>query len=140
MVSSLRCFLGGSILFSVILSALVGVIIHRLTYDPFIIYLLEIVSFGIIWIFVSLVADNKISTISNEIYSILFSVILIIKDSVICIVEYLFHLTVNELEMVAFDMSIVPLVIINSTSTVLCLLKGYYIEKYGKKDIDEPKQ
>ncbi len=140
MVSSLRCFLGGSILFSIIFSALVGVITHTLTYNPIIIYLLEIISFGIVWIFVSLIADNKISTISNEIYSILFSVILIIKDSVIRIVEYLFHFTVNELEMVAFDMIIVPLIIINSTSTVLCLLKGYYIEKYGKNETYKSKQ
>lgn len=140
MFSSLRYFLGGSILFSFMLSIITGMIINSLTYNPFIIYLIEIISFGFIWTFISLIADNKISTISNELYSILFSVILIIKDSVINIIEYIFHLTVNDFEVVAIDMIVVPLVIINSTSTVMCLLKGYYIEKYGKNEIYVSKQ
>lgn len=84
--------------------------------------------------------DNKISTISNELYAISFSVILIIKDSVINIIEYIFHLTINDFEAVAIDMIVVPLVIINSVSTVMCLLKGYYIEKYGKNEIYVSKQ
>lgn len=140
MFSSLRCFLGGSILFSVMLSIMTGLIINSLTYNPFIIYLIEIISFGFIWTFISLIADNKISTISNELYAISFSVILIIKDSVINIIEYIFHLTINDFEVVAIDMIVVPLVIINSVSTVMCLLKGYYIEKYGKNEIYVSKQ
>ena len=140
MFSSLRCFLGGSILFSVMLSIITGLIINSLTYNPFIIYLIEIISFRFIWTFISLIADNKISTISNELYAISFSVILIIKDSVINIIEYIFHLTINDFEAVAIDMIVVPLVIINSVSTVMCLLKGYYIEKYGKNEIYVSKQ
>ena len=68
------------------------------------------------------------------------NVILIIKDSVINIIEYIFHLTINDFEAVAIDMIVVPLVIINSVSTVMCLLKGYYIEKYGKNEIYVSKQ
>lgn len=134
MVSSLRSFLGGSIFFSSILSLITELFVRNFTNNQFVHYIVMNVSFGIIWILVSLVADNKISTIANEFYSIVFSVFLIVKDAEINIIRYIFDFEVSELTKVSIDMILVPLILINSMSTIVCLFKGYYIEKYKKGD------
>lgn len=141
---SIRGFLGVGILYwllSIIsLSALIFSLsnINNIILQIIIIYVLEIV----IWIFYSLLANNKVAYTANQLLSFLFSIIVLLKDNILLIIpddiSYETELGYNfkQIIEIIFNFIFTPILLINLLALAFCVLKGYWIEKYNdNKDI-----
>ncbi|MCM1083331.1 MAG: hypothetical protein NC428_07625 [Clostridium sp.] len=99
--------------------------------------------FAISWWFYSLLANNKVATVANQIISTILACVVLLKDTVISLIPS----TVMGMEPVAgytneqrieifFNLTFSPMLAINLFAMLLCTLKGYWIEKYNdNKDL-----
>lgn len=90
------------------------------------------------WCFYSLLANNKVASIVNQIVSAVFAVIVLLKDMILSLIpEKVLNKMLTsgytvgaEIEAV-FNLICTPILITNLIAMTLCLLKGYWIEKYN---------
>lgn len=92
---------------------------------------------AVLWWFYSLIANNKVATVANEIISSIFGILILLKDTLIAITPARFlDIKVGEftyekyIEMIS-NIIFSPLLAINIIALLLCVLKGYWIEKYN---------
>ncbi len=126
--NSLRLFAVWGMILSVSIAVFILTIIDAYSVNGVLQYFIFCTVAGVFWIVLSLIADNKIATLTNEIYSIIFSVIMIIKDSVIDILQY-FKLTLSSDLDIFLDGIFTPLLVINASATLACLIYKYNSEK-----------
>lgn len=95
------------------------------------------------WCFYSLLANNKVASIVNQIVSAVFAVIVLLKDMILSLIpEKVLNKMLTsgytvgaEIEAV-FNLIFTPILITNLIAMTLCMLKGYWIEKYnGNNDV-----
>lgn len=87
--------------------------------------------FALAWCVYSLIANNKVASTANEILSAVLGVLTLTKDMIVLITDSrYFELLVNFM--------FIPVLITNIMALVLCVLKGYWIEKYN--DSNDVKQ
>ena len=93
---------------------------------------------AIIWWFYSLIANNKVASTANEILSAIFGILILIKDTYITMTPtstlelkdglgYTYEKSIEMISGIIFS----PLLAINIIALLLCVLKGYWIEKYN---------
>lgn len=90
------------------------------------------------WCFYSLLANNKVASIVNQIVSAVFAVIVLLKDMILSLIpEKVLNKMLTsgytvgaEIEAV-FNLIFTPILITNLIAMTLCMLKGYWIEKYN---------
>lgn len=99
------------------------------------------------WCIYSLIANNKVATVANQVHSTILGLIVIMKDMIIYSLPaaYLNRVTPagdtyeTAIE-TSFGMIFYPILAINLIALLLCSLKGYWIEKYNDgKDLEVPK-
>lgn len=99
------------------------------------------------WCIYSLIANNKVATVANQVHSTILGLIVIMKDMIIYSfpAAYLNRVTPagdtyeTAIE-TSFGMIFYPILAINLIALLLCSLKGYWIEKYNDgKDLEVPK-
>lgn len=119
---------------------LIRTFINNEIYDIYIVYILA----SLYWCKYSLIANNKVATLGNEIISSLFAILLLIKDALITLIssEILNStykgITVGEYINVFWNVTVSPILAINVIALMLCSVKGYWIDKYNDgKDITE---
>lgn len=135
-LTSVRGFLGNGLLNYLIIVISAGVFIHtgKFIMDITIYYIIS----AIIWWFYSLIANNKVASTANEILSAIFGILILIKDTYITMTPtstlelkdglgYTYEKSIEMISGIIFS----PLLAINIIALLLCVLKGYWIEKYN---------
>lgn len=125
--NTLRLFAVCGMILSVSIAVFILSIINAYSVNCVLQYFIFCTVTGVCWTILSLIADNKIATLTNEIYSIIFSVIMIIKDSVIDILQY-FNLTMPRDLNIFLDAIFTPLLVINASATLACLIYKFNSE------------
>ena len=93
---------------------------------------------AVLWWFYSLIANNKVASTANEILSAIFGILILIKDTYIAMMPdsilelkdnlgYTYEKSIEMISGIIFS----PLLAINIIALLLCVLKGYWIEKYN---------
>ena len=145
-------FLVSGIWYWFVFTVLLIIIFGWLGGGVFSVYLISTIT----WCFYSLISNNKVFGIVNQIVSAVFAVIVLLKDMILSLVpdEVLNKSFTDEYTMgrgleAVFNLICTPILITNLIAMTLCMLKGYWIEKYnngcdigqdiiaGKKESDE---
>ena len=83
---------------------------------------------GIVWWCLSLIANNKVAGLINQILSSIFALLVVIKDMVLSFMQ-------NDSTKIFFEKLwnyvFSPILAINIIALMLCAVKGYWIEKYN---------
>lgn len=123
-----------------VMLVLIGNLINNEVYDIYIVYIFA----SLYWWKYSLIANNKVATLGNEVISSLFAILLLIKDALLTLIssEILNStykgITIGEYINVFWNVTISPILAINIIALMLCSVKGYWIDKYNDgKDISE---
>lgn len=94
--------------------------------------------FAFIWIMYSLVANNKVATLVNQIHSTILALIVLSKDLIMAMIPNTFlekvtadGQTAESIITKVFFSIFSPFLAVNLIALLLCLLKGYWIEKYN---------
>ena len=140
-LTSIRGFIGKGLIYYVIVVALILMVLIRNFQINFITIYTTI---GITWCFYSLLANNKVAVLANEIFSAAFAILALLKDTFITLlpiafldIEIIQGYTCEKFIEAIYMLTVNPLLIINITAMVLCSLKGYWIEKYNDgKDVE----
>ncbi len=125
-----------SIFICFFIQLLVLSILSNVVVDSFQKYLLVCLTFFVVWSFLSLIVDNNVSTLVNEILSICFGVLLLIKDVIFDCLPNDFVIDLSTISnqngfiskySIVTDLNLffTPCLIINSTTMILCLIKGH---------------
>ena len=101
--------------------------------------------YGLTWCFYSLLANNRVASTVNQIVSAVFAVIVLLKDTIILLIPdtvmdkmYVYDYTTDRLVEAVFNFICTPILITNIIAMTLCMLKGYWIEKYNdNRDIGQ---
>ena len=119
---------------------LIRTIINNEMYDIYIVYILA----SLYWWKYSLIANNKVATLGNEVISSFFAILLLIKDTLLTLISsdvlnYTYNeITVEEYINILWNVTVSPILVINIIALIICSIKGYWIEKYNNgKDITE---
>jgi len=100
------------------------------------------------WCIYSLIANNKVATVANQVHSTILGLIVIMKDMIIYSLPaaYLNRVTpagdtYEKAIETSFGMIFYPILAINLIALLLCTLKGYWIDKYNDgKDLVLPEE
>lgn len=100
------------------------------------------------WCIYSLIANNKVATVANQVHSTILGLIVIMKDMILYALpaSYLNRVTpagdtYEKAIEVSFGTIFSPLLAINLIALLLCTLKGYWIDKYNNgKDLELPEE
>lgn len=106
-------------------------------------YIIVFSIFAIMWCMYSLIANNKVATVANQIISTILACIVLLKDTIISFIpdipldiEPAAGYTSEKLIELTFNLAFNPVLAINLFAMLLCTLKGYWIEKYNdNKDL-----
>lgn len=140
---SISGFLGIGLLFWIMISITILIIIKSIVGTDFEIWdiLIGHIIFAITWCFYGLVANNKVAVTANLLLSTLFGIIVIIKDSIMALVPeyalnelYIEGYTNEKMVEIIFNLIFTPILVVNLIATMLCALKGYWIEKFNKNN------
>lgn len=131
---SISGFLTSGIWYWFVFTVLLIIIFEWFGGGVFSVYLISTIT----WCFYSLIANNKVSSMVNQIVSAVFAVIVLLKDMILSLVpdEVLNKTFTDEYTMgrgleAVFNLICTPILITNLIAMTLCLLKGYWIEKYN---------
>lgn len=138
---SLRGFMGISLL----ISTTSGIFAYVVCYDQnndLLTYSAFFVTVGVFWFMISLVANNKIAKTANEVFSIFFGLIVVIKDTILDFLPEELNIDqyINFAESGYSDAQVIkmlidviatPLLVINAIAMILCVLKEHWIEQYN---------
>lgn len=144
MATSLRNFLlygtfSETVLFIIALSAAIRIFKN----DNYILeYILFTTLLTVTWSTISFLVNNKVATLANLILSTIIGLFLYINDAVFSILpENLVKETARIQEMVGYTdkqllessitILLLPFLISNIVATLICAIKGYWIEKYN---------
>lgn len=90
------------------------------------------------WCFYSLLANNKVATVANQIYSTILALLAIMKDTIIYSIPETFLEKVDasgnthgRIIEISIGKILYPVLAINLVALLLCSLKGYWITKYN---------
>lgn len=93
---------------------------------------------ALMWWFYSLIANNKVANVANQILSALFALVVLMKDTMLAMMplnvleqEYIKGYTVEKIIEIMSGFIFSPILAVNIIALVLCTLKGYWIEKYN---------
>ena len=100
------------------------------------------------WCIYSLIANNKVATVANQVHSTILGLIVIMKDMILYSLpaSYLNQVTpagdtYEKAIEVSFGTLFYPFLAINLIALLLCTLKSYWIEKYNNgKDLVLPEE
>ncbi len=138
MLTKLSSFMAKSILLSFIFSMPVIMVVLFFIVNQTLIWLIFCISFTILQILISLMANNDVATLGNEIYSVIFAILSFIKDVFIeaateteCAIRFSESITISGTQVITsiFDFVVLPLLISNSFATLACLIKKYLTNK-----------
>ncbi len=129
---SLRGFMGISLL----ISTTSGIFAYVVCYDQnndLLTYSAFFVTVGVFWFMISLVANNKIAKTANEVFSIFFGLIVVIKDTILDFLPEELNIDqyINFAESGYSDAQVIkmlidviatPLLVINAIAMILCVL------------------
>lgn len=95
------------------------------------------------WCIYSLIANNKVATVANQIISTILACIVLFKDTIISLIpnsildaEFMAGYTNEKQIEIIFNLTFNPMLAINLFAMLLCTLKGYWVEKYNdNKDL-----
>lgn len=131
---SIRNFLTVGLCYWIIFSLMLMVIFLSLGGSVFFAYVI----FAITWCFYSLLANNKVACAANQIISALLAVIVLLKDTIMSLMPdamlntmFDSDYSIGRLAEATFNLICTPILIVNLISMTLCMLKGYWIEKYN---------
>lgn len=136
----IKGFLGVGLIYWLLFTLIIHMILYNIFKDMRITFLLYLIP-CITWFFYSLIANNKVANTSNQILSGIFGIIVLMKDTILSMfpdtvlgqqIEYGY--TVGNLIEMIFNFSFSPILVINIIATLLCTLKGYWIEKYNDNE------
>lgn len=141
---SVRGFLGTGFLYWFILSMiLVSFSLELINEfkDTIVILALSCSIICISWLFYSLIANNKVATLANEILSAFFGVIVVLKDFIVSMIpDNIIDISdeipysATQIVEIEFNLTFALPLIINIITLVLCSIKGYWIEKYNNNN------
>ena len=137
--------LKGFMVVSLIISTISGIFAYVVCYDQndaLLTYIAFFTTVGCFWIIISLVANNNVAKTANEVFSIIFGLIVVIKDTILDFIPDKFHIDIfsnfaeqgyNDLQVIKIliDVIATPLLLINAIAMIFCVLKGYWIEHYN---------
>lgn len=93
---------------------------------------------ALMWWIYSLIANNKVANVANQILSALFALVVLMKDTMLAMMplnvleqEYIKGYTVEKIIEITSGFIFSPILAVNIIALVLCTLKGYWIEKYN---------
>lgn len=100
--------------------------------------LIAYVIFAVTWIMYSLFANNKVAMLANQIHSTILALVVLSKDVIFAIIpSWLLETTKsdgetfgNVLEKIFLSI-FSPFLAVNLIALFMCILKGYWIEKYN---------
>ena len=143
LLSVVGCLLPGILYYFAVICVmllLIRTIINNEMYDIYIVYILA----SLYWWKYSLIANNKVATLGNEVISSFFAILLLIKDTLLTLISsdvlnYTYNeITVEEYINILWNVTVSPILVINIIALIICSIKGYWIEKYNNgKDITE---
>ncbi len=146
---SIRHFLTVGLCYWIIFSLMLMVIFLFFGASVFFAYVI----FAITWCFYSLLANNKVACAANQIISALLAVIVLLKDTIMSLMPdamlntmFDSDYSIGQLAEATFNLICTPILIVNLISMTLCMLKGYWIERYndykdtGQKGMDVEKE
>lgn len=133
---------------------LLGVLLllHAIFQSNIVLVILSYTMAALLWWGFSLLANNKVGTLVNEVLSALLALFVLIKDLIISIipidilnVEYsinfmgdMYSYSCEQMCQFCFNIITMPFLVINIAALLLCTIKGYWIEKYNDgKDITQ---
>ena len=134
-MSSVTGFLGTGTMFYIIfiLFCFCNIRIGSFIINIIICYIISAVT----WWYYSLIANNKVASTANEILSAIFGILILLKDTLIAITparfldikigDFTYEKYIEMISSIIFS----PLLVVNIIALLLCVLKGYWIEKYN---------
>lgn len=135
---------------SFLISTISGIFAYVVCYDQnndLLTYIAFFATVGLFWFMISLVANNKIAKTANEVFSIFFGLIVVIKDTILDFLPEELNIDqfINFAESGYSDAQVIkmlidviatPLLVINAIAMILCVLKEHWIEQYNdSKDL-----
>lgn len=108
--------------------------------------LISLATFGVLWIFFSILANSKVSTMANGIVAAGITILLVVSSSILELLPQGFSFGIppaliastelsgyNIIQVVRIVVNLItlPFIIINGVSMLLAQLKGYWVEKYN---------
>ena len=153
--TSLRTFLVDGIFTEFIIMVTLILLIHQIMpnestiYTSIIQYILITLAITVSWSVVSCFANNKVAKLTNIILTTVVGLLIYIKDTIFDVLpDSLFQrydsndffitlgYTPKSVAQATLDYLFLPLLISNIVATLVCEIKGYWIDKYnGGKDI-----
>lgn len=137
----LSAFMGVSLIISIISGIFAYVVCYDQN-DDLLAYIAFFATIGLFWCMISLVANNKIAKTANEVFSIFFGLIVVIKDTILDFLPEELNIDqyINFSESGYSDAQVIrmlidviatPLLVINAIAMILCVLKEHWIEQYN---------
>lgn len=153
--TSLRTFLLYGVFSELILTNLLFIVINNKAatnkhiYDFIVQYVLTVLTITISWSIVSYIANNKIAKLANIILSTAMGLMIYVKDAIFDVLpDSLFQkydssnilikvgYTPKGIVQAGLNYALLPFLISNIIATLVCEIKGYWIDKYNDdKDI-----
>lgn len=135
-------FLTTGIAYWFLITLVIFVILLNMGFGEFVFFVIS----ALLWWSYSLMANNKVANVANQILSTTFAVIVLFKDTLISLIpeyelskELIYGYSCEKTIELIFNIAFTPILVINLIALLLCTLKGYWIEKYNNnKDISEP--
>lgn len=129
-------FLGSGIGYYIIIVWIILSIVSAVVDNAMKIGVITYIVAGIIWCIYSLIANNKVSSLINQILSSIFALLVVIKDAVLSNITSGTEMQMFLEKLWTYGFS--PILAINIIALMLCTVKGYWIDKYNDgKDITE---
>lgn len=143
LLSVVSFLLSGILYYFAIISVMLLLIRTFVNNEMFDIYIVYIFA-SLYWWKYSLIANNKVATLGNEVISSFFAILLLIKDTLLTLISKEIlnftykQITIEEHINIFWNVAISPILAINIIALIFCSIKGYWIEKYNNgKDLTE---
>lgn len=142
-LTSVTGFLGTGFVYYLVIILAINLLIHTGSQNVNIV--ICYIAAALLWWLYSLIANNKVAGIANEILSAIFAILVLIKEVIITLLPTYYleqyaenGFTYEKIFEIVSEIIFTPPLIINIIALLLCALKGYWIEKYnGNHDVGQ---